>query len=60
MQAVELGTGRIKNVFNAQITGFSMIKEFVFLSLTNVTLLIQEETVLLAIKDIILSRENVS
>ena len=48
---VELGIGKTENVLPAQTTGFSIISEFVFLSLIIVKLSIDQELVSHAMKD---------
>jgi hypothetical protein len=45
-QDAEIGTGKTKNVFNVQITGYSITMEFVFQFQINATLTIDQETVL--------------
>ena len=49
---VELGIGKTENVLPAQITGYSIISEFVFLYLIIAKLLIDQEPVFHAMKDI--------
>ena len=48
---VELGIGKIENALPAQTIGYSIISEFVFLSLIIVKLSIDQELVSHAMKD---------
>ena len=57
MKDVELGTGRIENVLNAQTTGSSIMLDIVFPSLINAKPLTSQEPVFHVTKDIISKTE---
>lgn len=59
MQDVELGTGTIESVFHAQMDGYSTIKRFALLFLTNAHLTMHPEIALLATRDMISKKEHV-
>ena len=58
-QDVVPGTGRIRNAFNAQTTGYLTLMESVFQFQTNAILSIDKETVSHAIKATVCQMENV-
>jgi hypothetical protein len=60
MQDVEPGTGTIESAFHAQMDGYSTIKRFVLLFLTNAHPTMQLEIALLATRDMISKKEPVS